>query len=625
MKRLFMILAILCLLLCGCDETPVPKETDSPTEVTQPLPTEPVGSYLPDSEIEKSTAGAVRSYRMEMEDPYAIQAMAEDLLVFSGGENTVLTVLSGENLFATARAELNCHITPEDPTFLIGDKWITYYDPENAQIVYLDDTLKEINRVSAPAEITGAPVLSPNQRKIYYSTASAVRVLDLDTQIDRMLKEITSPNLRIDGILLNGTVLQFSISRDGADWTALYISPETGEILWEQLTDLQLTTGDDTYYGHCTEGVMEVYFFGKPGKSPQMLHPEHYDDPVWFIPARNAAVSAASSENQLHLSYYDLGSGLRASVLTLPEADCPRYVEPAAKENQIYLFLPSDEPLIYRWDIAALATNDTEIHTSPKYTMANPDAEGLSECLTYAQQLGEKYGIKILLGAAATQVQPWDYILTPEHHTPVIMDMLTRLDAALAVFPEGFFTTLAEGTSSKAIQICLVRELQGSYESGNLTSATGTQFWDNEDAYVALSMEGDFTYNVYHELFHVIDTRVMSECSYYDKWGELNPKGFKYDYDYIANQQRDGSKYLEASTRSFIDTYSMSFPKEDRARIMEYACGDGNEDYFATATMQQKLKQLCQGIRKAFGLQKSTEVYLWEQYLETPIAYQNKK
>jgi hypothetical protein len=138
-------------------------------------------------------------------------------------------------------------------------------------------------------------------------------------------------------------------------------------------------------------------------------------------------------------------------------------------------------------------------------------------------------------------------------------------------------------------------------------------------------MEGDFTYNVYHELFHVIDTRVMSECSYYDKWGELNPKGFKYDYDYIVNQQRDGSKYLEASTRSFIDTYSMSFPKEDRAKIMEYACGEGNEDYFATATMQQKLKQLCQGIRKAFGLQKSTEVYLWEQYLETPIAYQDKK
>jgi hypothetical protein len=68
----------------------------------------------------------------------------------------------------------------------------------------------------------------------------------------------------------------------------------------------------------------------------------------------------------------------------------------------------------------------------------------------------------------------------------------------------------------------------------------------------------------------------------------------------------------------------MSFPKEDRARIMEYASTPDNESYFATVTMQKKLKQLCLGIRKAFGLQKCTEEFLWEQYLDTPIAYQPK-
>ena len=107
----------------------------------------------------------------------------------------------------------------------------------------------------------------------------------------------------------------------------------------------------------------------------------------------------------------------------------------------------------------------------------------------------------------------------------------------------------------------------------------------------------------------------------YDRWDELNPKGFAYDYDYITNMTRDGSAYLQDSNRYFIDTYSMSFPKEDRARIMEYAMTEGNEFYFQSTAMQAKLLALCQGIREAFGLRKSPETFLWEQYLNMSLAY----
>ena len=65
----------------------------------------------------------------------------------------------------------------------------------------------------------------------------------------------------------------------------------------------------------------------------------------------------------------------------------------------------------------------------------------------------------------------------------------------------------------------------------------------------------------------------------------------------------------------------MSFPKEDRARIMEYAMTEGNEEYFRSTTMQSKLKLLCEGIREAFKLKKSPETFLWEQYLNTSLAY----
>ena len=40
--------------------------------------------------------------------------------------------------------------------------------------------------------------------------------------------------------------------------------------------------------------------------------------------------------------------------------------------------------------------------------------------------------------------------------------------------------------------------------------------------------------------------------------------------------------------------------------------------------MQTKLRRICLGIRAAFGLKKSAEVYPWEQYLEESLAYKKK-
>ena len=63
----------------------------------------------------------------------------------------------------------------------------------------------------------------------------------------------------------------------------------------------------------------------------------------------------------------------------------------------------------------------------------------------------------------------------------------------------------------------------------------------------------------------------------------------------------------------------MSYPKEDRARMMEYAMTPGNESCFETETMQKKLRQLCIGIREAMELEDAADAFLWEQYLKEPI------
>ena len=201
----------------------------------------------------------------------------------------------------------------------------------------------------------------------------------------------------------------------------------------------------------------------------------------------------------------------------------------------------------------------------------------------------------------------------------MIREGLAQLEQILSHFPNGVFETAVEGLEDGRLTVCLVRDLVGGLASGIQNRPESVQFWDGNHAYVALTLGENLKQNFYHDMFHVLETRVLSESIAYYRWDELNPIKFDYDYDYVTYLERDSSPWLEGDNRAFIDAYSMTFPKEDRARIMEYACMAGNESYFTSKTMQKKLHTICAGIREAYGLQDHPAALLWEQYLEEPI------
>ena len=234
--------------------------------------------------------------------------------------------------------------------------------------------------------------------------------------------------------------------------------------------------------------------------------------------------------------------------------------------------------------------------------------------------MSQRFGVEILVWKDAVAEQPWDYDLEPEYLVSVIQRELKLLEQRLSYYPGNILPDTASHFTG--LRICLVRAITGTAESGSLDSATGLQFLIGTDAYVALAAGEYSDRALYHELFHVMETHILNESIAFDQWDALNPAGFSYDYDYRANAQRDAGVYLEGENRAFVDTYSMSFPKEDRARIMEYAMLSGNQELFRGQIMQEKLKTLCQGIREAYGLKKSSETFLWEQYLRKPLAYQ---
>jgi hypothetical protein len=261
------------------------------------------------------------------------------------------------------------------------------------------------------------------------------------------------------------------------------------------------------------------------------------------------------------------------------------------------------------------SAKSSAVYSDAYNTREQPDEAALSQCLDYATQLSQQFGIEILVFKDAAAIQPQGYKLNYEHLAPVLMWELQKLAVNLRHYPSGFLQTLTQ--RFEGLSICILRQISPvSGESEDI----GITFWDGHHPYIALAAGTDTEQALYHELCHLIDTIVLNESSAYDTWNQLNPTGFEYDYDYRTNQSRNSTAYLLDTARYFVDMYSMSFPKEDRARIMEYAMTPGNAALFQTDTMQAKLSTLCIGIRKAFHLTKSPETFLWEQYLHSPLA-----
>lgn len=627
MKRSALLLLLTALLLSGCSEEPevtVPTAATEPTAITEETTfIEPTGYYDPDSALEASSQGAVRLYPLNRTDAEAVYPMGDDLLLVSGAEGTTLSLLGGSTLYVQEAANLDCCVVPSSPAFSAGEKGVTYFDEPHHCLVFLDASLKEVSRVSLPEEISGQPCLSDNRKSLYYCTTDTLRVIDLETGLDKLLREMLYADQTLRGLHCADTILEYTVQESGGTKKNLFIDVTTGETVAETEADSVLWTFDDRYFVSRYDGAYRELLTGTTDQEPSILLQNNYGAEIYPVLNDRGIVSLTAGD-QLTLEYYDLTTGIRTALLQLPGVTNIRGIQ-ADPEKDCIWFLGYDSSyesdVLYRWDFLKSPAGDPNIYLTSRSNAENPDTAGLEACTQTAEALSDKYGVEILLWQDAVATQSWDYTLVGEYQVPLIRHSLEILDHALSCFPDGFLKSAAYRTESRRLKICLVREIVGNPEAGVLQNATGIQFWDeNEDAYIILALGDRMEQSFYHEVFHIMESRVLSRSSAYDNWNSLNPEGFDYDYDYIRNLSRQDTQWTEGTDRAFIDLYSMSFPKEDRARIMEYAMMSGNEACFSSETMQNKLRQLCIGIRDAFRLEKSTEIFRWEQYLAEPIA-----
>lgn len=608
MKRMLPGLLAL-LLLTGCAVSPT-LEAATPTAETTMEETTSVGLWDMGHPLEKASQGALRVYPLN-EDAYAICAMGESLLVLSGRETTRLTRLSGEALEVTAQTELDSFLEAEAIT--VTATCLSYFDPDRNQVVVLDDSFQEIRHLDLPDGSVRTPLLSPDQSTVFYCTDTAIKAWDLTRDVHRTVAEMEKDQTLV-GLYQDGALLLCS-TQDGLQ----LLSSLDGRLVWAGETST-FCTDADRYYAAFPTGAGTSLVFGQGENVPLALTPADPGCDTRFLPRQNAALSLCPvSGEKIRLDYYDLATGRRTACLPLAITGTLLSLE-GTGEGWVYLLLEEADGnrAILRWDPSSPAVNDGEIYTGPYYTAKSPDYHGLLALQAQAGKIGEKYGLEILLWDDAIVCQSWDYDLEAEYLVPVLQRQLTQLDGWLSQFPEEFLAATAENFSS--LKICLVRSISGTPESGSLEKANGIQFFSDANAYIALAVGESAQQTFYHELYHVMETQILNKSTALDQWDKLNPAGFSYDYDYTANEVREVGSWLDADIRSFVDQYAMSYPKEDRARLFEYAMISGSQDLFAASPLQYKLKTLCTGIREAYGLKDYPQDLPWEQYLTQSLA-----
>ena len=611
MNRLFPLLLTL-FLLCGCAAQYPEAETETATAPA--LVEETAGpAYEVLSLTLSSESAALTEYTLS-EPVTGFLPLGDQLLFFSGSDATTLTLLDPETREASAVYKAPLVLTPENATVQLLENGLSYFNGETRETVVLDASLREISRIAAPEAPAGMPLLSGDGQTLYYCTATAVRAMDLSNGISRVLKEASYPMQAISGLLMEDTVVQVSITDANGIWRTLFLSAETGQLLGDAEGNILPVTAEGRFYLCLKENALQTILFSGFDGSTLTLLPRSTNSTCHFLSGSHSAVTASWTDDSFLMELYDLDSGRRTSALSLEPGLSPRNLHQTA-DGAIWFLCDRDsgESALCRWDPADTALSDSAIYTSPRYTRSEPDYEGLAACTLYAQEIGEKYGVEVLVYKDAVAVEPWDYDLEYEYQSAILRRELESLDTRLGNFPEGFLQTLAGKFT--ALKICIVRSIEGSPGSGSLEAVNGIQFWEGYDACIVLASDHDTEYALYHELSHLMETVVLTESTAYDRWDNLNPSNFQYDNDYITNQSRDGSQWLQHGKEYFIDTYSMSYAKEDRARLFEYAMTSGHEDLFRSPNLQAKLRLLCLGLREGFGLKKYEGTLLWEQYL----------
>ena len=244
-----------------------------------------------------------------------------------------------------------------------------------------------------------------------------------------------------------------------------------------------------------------------------------------------------------------------------------------------------------------------------------------SEQRAKADKIGEKYGIKIVLGEEVLDVPDYEESfqlvpMTSESYNHSDVDStLDILDKVFSSFPDGFFKKFITPAGG-GLRIAIVDDIITEDEMlGEEFTAAG--FVLDSGAWITIVCEDVnlhpdpyFVFN--HELWHAVQYLVERKYPLDSKkWNSFNPEGFVYAHNYESHGSEDTDymntlyDFNKTGEAYFVDTYSRVAPDEDRATLIEQLMREDELEpeyrVSSSSILQAKAKFLADWIKPYFG------------------------
>ena len=277
---------------------------------------------------------------------------------------------------------------------------------------------------------------------------------------------------------------------------------------------------------------------------------------------------------------------------------------------------------------ASILDGNRALYTAPEYFPYASYEGGSSQQPTKllkqqlyerAEALSERFGVEIRI-PEQSQLAYSHYDAYALTDLEFVRSALDILEETLSLYPEGFFRQLGYGTVEK-VRIELVGGLAVK-DGVALDPGSINGFSQKQDTYHLLVLNGYFanTATLFHEFTHIIDARLEWDAqnrqdALFDEleWHKLQPEGFFYASSYVNVHE-----YLYGFLDSdyFSNGYSLTYPTEDRATMMELALANNPGDFAPGTGRRAKLQYYAECIRDSFDTTGWPAVTLWEQPLQ---------
>lgn len=171
-----------------------------------------------------------------------------------------------------------------------------------------------------------------------------------------------------------------------------------------------------------------------------------------------------------------------------------------------------------------------------------------------------------------------DFYALPSYDDELTYDSLSKTYKMLSNFNKEFYDKFYINDNN-GIEIYLTDKVAPSDLNIQIKNPSAYSLVMNNTYIIALNINtNSYEKTLCHELMHTIENNMndlynnkILENEPFNKWNEYNPKNFKYNNSYV---EKSNDRYTISSGKEvyFIDSYSHTYPSEDRARIFEEFC-----------------------------------------------------